>query len=300
MDDYYVFQSNYYLLKGLAEKLRTPNTSSNDLIKYMKKHQIDPNSYLTTFHSNPSEAIYVPIYWQCVQTPMHVKFFKYLQKSNADLNKIPDCTNSKKFHHALFSCHESYIPELISGMSDLKSTISINLDEQIKGKVITGNIRRILILLKVKAISKQELYKSFKTYPDLYFQVIDVLLDRINLVCRTHNQKEEVTQILLKYVKVFEFLFKFPEIKFNLYKNNTQISESNQISIYQYCANFYLYEIIVILKGHGYDESIHDKITVRYHEDMNPKLVASIRQLLNDQRYVMTCQSLDVEPDSRA
>ncbi len=294
LDEYYVFKDDYYRLKELAEKLRTPDISSDELIKFMKSHKIDVNAYLTTFHVKPELAIYVPIYWQVVSTPVHSKFFRWLINNGADITKLPDCADNSKLQHVLFACHESYIKELLISIQH-PSYVIPNLSNQIKNKILSGNIRRILILLKVKAITKKDINDVLNKSPDLYFEVLNVLIDRIHLICRTHNSKNEVQQVINKYIKVFEFIMKFKDIPMNLiYQNNN----NGNISIYEYLANFYLYEFIDLFKSNNIQIKTNLKVT--YHVDMNVKLVASIRQLLNDNRYVRTCQSLDQPIDARA
>jgi len=314
MDDYYVLQSNYYTLKDFATKIRDINISSDDLINFMKKNKIDVNSYITTF--NP--GVYVPIYWQCVQpnypnnqslsnevsdnstlsnevfsistlsNHQHIrtKFFKFLVRNNVNLLLNPDVQDSKNFKHVLMTCHESYIKDLIS----TKDSISVNLDNQILNKLYTGNIRRLIILLKYEILTTNLIQNIITLNSSLLFDILNVLIDRISFICRTHNKKSEVQSIIQKYINVFKFIFKF----------KTETLNINSMHIIQYCANFYLYEFIALFKDLLKINLNHYRFKISYHDDMNQKLVASIRQLLNDNRYVLTCKSLDITPDKRA
>lgn len=279
LDDYYVQHNDYEKLKILAEKLRTPSMTSKELIDYVINNNIDVNSYITTFNL----GIYTTIIFQIVQTTNYHDFYKFLIAKGADICKISDYDEESKFHfqHILFQCHEKYIKLLLSSCS----SININLRCQVLKKLYSGNIRRLMLLLKFNVLTVKTLSEIFKSESNIYVEVINVLIDRINLICKTSNIKSEVDKTILKYIDILKFILKF-KIDCNVIIND--------MSIIQYCANFYLYEIIEFFYFNGNIQKINEIV---YHSKMDPKFVASLRQLLNDRRYVCTANILKLPID---
>lgn len=281
--EYYVFQTNYWKLKKLLELLRTPKTESSQLIRYMKKNKLDVNSYIPL---NSDGTIYVPIIYQTTLIPTLTEFFKWLIKNGAKADKEPDTDEGVSADNILFVAHEKYLKFLTN---TLKLKIDrLDLAGQLLKKLKFGNLKRIRQLIALDVFSVSDLHSAISSSDtgELAFSVIDIMLDRINLICRTANKREDIEKVLTKYVEIIGLIKPDPLV------------ERECITLIQYCTNFYLHPIIA--------ELMKTQITlkpvpeIKYHADLDEKLVAILRQLYNDRRYVETCDLIGVVPDKRA
>jgi len=278
--EYFVFQPKYYELKKLNELLRTNGSTSEQLIDFMQEHQLDPNSYIE-FES----GIFVPIIYQVSLTPNHIKFFAWLLKHGANAKKQPDVKESILGYNILFVCYDKYLKTLIEKCHVVLSKDNNVLFPQIRKKICYGNISRIKLLLKYNVITEDRIKQAINDDKLLGYKVINVLLDRIKLVCVTHNKKDEIDKLLNKYAEIIEYIKPDP------------LQQQNSITLIQYCINFYLHPIISVLNLTHVDLTT---LSIMYHSDLDPKLVAVLRQLYNDRRYVQTCDLISIQPDNRA
>jgi hypothetical protein len=270
IDDYYVFQDNYYQLKELAVLLKDHTNTDTELIEYCKTNNIDTNSYITTFKN----GTYVPIIWQCSLLPNRVKFFKWLIANGANTKLIVD-GEKDKMYDILFACNEKYFKLLVKRNKKLSNKISVL--RQIKNKLTYGNYRRVLYLKKMNLISETEFITALKS-KDILLLTTKILIDRLGLICRTHNSQSEINQVIDKYIIVFKLII--------------QINKEIDPNVIKTLIQYYQHRLLSLL-------DIPDKLKVTYHVDMDQKVVAILRTLLNDRNYVLTCDALSFEPDSR-
>ena len=285
--EYYVFQDEYWTLKQLNQLLRTPNTESNTLIDYVSEHKIDPNCYLEL-----NEHTFVPLIYQVSLTPKHTEFFKWLVSQGANPKKLPDSDPGYPVEHILFAAHPKYLKFLTNTLNITVPRDQTSLDLLIQKKLKFGNLKRLKLLIKQRVLSANDLQRAISpNRGDLAFDAVEIMLDRINLICRTHNDKDEIDEILEKYTKIFELLRPSP------------LAQKNQITLIQYCTNFYLHPIIgSILKPLTADQRTKAVVGVeiKYHRELDERLVALLRQLYNDRRYVETCDLIGVSPVAEA
>lgn len=269
--EFYVFQPKYYPLKKLNELMRTQGTTSDELITYMTNENIDPNSYIEL-----CPRVFCPIIYQCSLTPSHAKFFLWLLKHGASPHKKLDISTDAKADHILFACHEKFLPTLIDRQHVV---LDQPVQEPITRKLCFGNLRRVKLLVKLGVLSHRDVMIAIRQ-PDLGFQIIDVLIDRIHLICNTRNEKKDIDNLLVKYAEIMKFI------------KATGCETRNEVSLAQYCAGYYLHPILKVLTN-------RPPTSVVYHEDADPKAVAIMRQLYNDFRYVETCMTCGLIPDTR-
>ena len=279
-DEYYVFQDNYYTLKELATMLRNNEVSDQILVDYITTNNIDVNSYLTTFQN----GTYVPIVYQCSLLPNRVKLFKWLTSRGANTRLVVDGPTDK-IYDILFSCNDKYLKHLVKHNKTLSK--SIDTSRQIRTKLVHGNYRRVFLLNKLSVISEDDIRNALKCkgHDMLVLETIKTMIDRLGLICRTHNSKEEVDQVIDKYLIVFGTYIKYlpgliiPDSAVNL------------------LIKYYQHKILSLLSGSN--KLTETMVTPVYHTDMNPKIVAVLRLLFNDRNYAETCDILDIEPASR-
>ncbi len=277
-DDHYVFQDNYYKLKDLAIMLKQVDIQDEKLIEYCKDHKIDPNSYLTTFQN----STYVPIIWQCSLLPNRKEFFKWLISNGSNTKLVVD-GDSDRIYDILFVCHEKYLKFLVKQNKKLSSTI--DKYRQIRTKLVHGNYRRVLLLKRLGLITDNDISISINTV-SIFLETTKTMIDRIGLICKTHNDPSEVNAVINKYLVVFD-----------IYIKNIKNPGSELDNVIDILIQYYQHDILVKLLPFT-DISVTKKIVI-YHEDMDPKTVAVLRILFNDRNYVKTCDVLDIEPDRR-
>lgn len=278
--EYYVFQQKYYQLKKLGELLRTAGVTSDELIEYTIRESLDPNSYIEFCN-----GVFCPIIYQCSLTPSHIKFFLWLLKHGANPHKMLDVSDRARADHILFVCHERFMPILIDKCKVTMKDVPVEtVRETIIRKLTFGNLRRIRLLVKFRVIKPTDVLQvQSSTIPDLGFQVVDVLIDRIGLICQTYNEKKDIDNLLSKYTEVMKFI------------KTTGSETRSGVTLTQYCAGYYLHPLIATFP----DAKIVNAKVI-YHADADPKIVAVLRQLFNDFRYVETCKLCGSAIDERA
>lgn len=266
-DDYYVFQKDYYVLKKLSEMFHIPDLDYKIIIKYIISNNIDVNSYIYY-----KKDVYVPIIYKCSLTPSinHQKCFKWLLDHGANPYLIPDAEKENRVN-ILFVCNEIYIPSL-NRKNDIKNDIISKIDidiDNVLNKLRYGNLRRLIILNKYGYI---DTIISYKKYIDdkFYFEMIDIMITRINLICKTSNDGDMITKVIDKYVEIYRLLDPDPNIKYN----NT--------SLLQYIINFYLVKLAKLLITRY---STKEDIILKYHTEFDPLVVAVLRHLYNDRNF---------------
>lgn len=275
--EYFVFKKDYFRLNDLLQLLRSPGTTSSQLITFMLEFNIDVNSYIEL-----SEGVFAPIIYHVCHTPQHVDFFLWLLKNGANPKKIPDVVNGKFAYHILFCCNIKYLKTLIE---KCRVTLPQCCDVQIKRKLCYGDIKRINALIKLGLLTKKGVIQATLDDPIFPFAIVDVLLDRIKLVCSTHNTRTEIDALLEKYASVFQLIKPKGDLV------------CNSITLLQYCINFYLHPLIPHIQTADTASTV---FCPKYHLDLDQKLVATLRQLYNDRRYILTCDVIGSVPDSRA
>ena len=273
-EEYYVFQPNYYQLKTLSEMMNDRKISFKDIIRFIVRNKIDLNSYIKLGNDH---KIFVPLIYACSLTPHLEKVFIYLLKNKADPTKIPDADDDAT-DDLLFVCHEKYFKTLIKNGCTVDPK---RKSRQIRKKIQYGNYKRLMLLLKHNLINEKDIAVSVDE--KIYIDCVKVLIDRIYLICGTTNMKADVDTMISKYVTVFLFIQKYSS---NVHRNTelTEILKNNYL--------FELLELPFIIKT--------DVTAPKYHEDMDDKIVAMLRQLYNDYRYTRTCQILNLKADTRA
>ena len=282
-DDYYVFQDNYYVLKELATMFRDSEVSDHKLVDYITFNNIDVNSYITTFSQN---GTYVPIVYQCSLLPNRVKLFKWLVSQGANTRLVVDGPPNK-IYDILFSCNDKYLKYLVKKNNTLSRSIDTN--RQIRAKFVHGNYRRVFLLNKLSVISDIDIKNALQSqgHDMLVLETIKTMIDRLGLICRTHNTKSEVDQVTDKYLIVFGTYIKYlPDL----------VIPDSAVNI---LVEYYQHKILALLSASNKLPEPKTKTNPIYHTDMNPKIVAVLRLLLNDRNYAETCDVLDIEPDSK-
>ena len=279
-DDYYVFQDNYYVLKNLAILLRKSEVLDKEVVDYIISNNIDVNSYLTTFQNGH----YIPIIYQCSLLPNRVKLFKYLVSKGAKTRLIADGPHNK-IYDILFSCHDKYLKYLVKHNKTLSK--SIDTSRQIRTKLIHGNYRRVFLLNKLSVISEEDITNAMKDHDWLILETIKTMIDRLGLICRTHNVRDEVDHVINKYLVIFGIYIKYlPDLTI-------------PYSAVSLLVKYYQHKVLALLSASCKLQDLPDDLNPIYHADMNPKNVAVLRLLFNDLNYAKTCDVLEIEPDDR-
>lgn len=282
-DEYYIYQPHYKQLKELARMISDYNVDNNTIINYIKEHKLDPNSYITTFIPD----LYVPLIFRVSQLPYEkrLKLTCWLLKHGADLTKKPDSSDSQKIDDIMFVCNERYLTTFTKNGCKINKDI---LHLSIIRKLHYAGIKRIQLLCKLGLMDSHMVYEiAQKNSLEILPKMLDTLLDRVYFISKTTNIKDHVDHTINQFADTISYLR----------VSATTVLQEQNITVAQFCTNYYLHQLLTRMKEINLVKS---QLKVTYHEDMNPKIVAKLRHLLNDRRYVETCDFLEQEPEKRA
>jgi len=260
-DEYYVFQPHYYILKDLSKMIADKNVLCQELKSYMELNKLDANSYINYIREHEKSSIWMPLVYFVSMYDFRVDFFKYLISAGADPRKL---TDSDIELNICFICHDRYL-QYLSQKAPPKKNVSV----QIQSKLVSGTTERLRQLLKLNALTSTQIKEAVRE-PVLATDIINMFINRIMVVSLNFDERVQLThQLIEKYLDVFQFMKTY---------------DANLVSIQDLCKKYYLYEFLEMIEGtHSEEEPL-------YHTHMDATLVASLRPLLNDKRYVKTCE----------
>ena len=276
--EYYVFQSNYYGLKNIAQKF-ADLAPAEEILNEIKTQNIDVNSYVTTFGYG-----FVPIIYQSTCSPKYESVFIYLINHGANPNLLPDadCVND-----ILFVCHEKYLKTLIKLKCQLQPT---EVHRQILAKLRYGDIRRLKLLIKYRVLKLEQISELTKS-DELAFDIISGLIEQVMHICVNCGEKPAIDCVLKRHYDTLEFMIKHG-LKITVTSQRKRVhtlhepsATAGSVSLIQYATDYYLADIVSLLLKNGCSP-----VPVIFHEKMDPQLVAILRHLYNDRNYARLCE----------
>jgi hypothetical protein len=215
----------------LVKLMVDQNTSSQDVVNYMKIFHVSPDLYLPSFDGNQQ----LPLIYYCCRNPKFDDLFSYLLGLKVNLLAQIKCDNPDWVIELLYYSQTKYIPALIKGGCTLDPDKITRSGQKL---LVRGNINKLMVLYKYKAITKEQLLQIIRE-PGVIFRVLDFLYERLYRVCRSVRnqvkQKELVDETVRNYVKIFKLFFKNGV-------NVNQIEDGD--SLLQRILNTYLVDII--------------------------------------------------------
>lgn len=215
----------------LVKLMVDQNTSSQDVVNYMKIFHVNPDLYLPSVDGNQQ----LPLIYYCCRNPKFDDLFSYLLGLKVNLHTQIKCDNPDLVIELLYYSQTKYIPALIKGGCTLDPD---KISSSGRKLLVRGNINKLMLLYKYKAITKEQLLQIIHE-PGVIFRVLDFLYERLYRVCRSVRnqvkQKELVDETVRNYVKIFKLFFKNGV-------NVNQIEDGD--SLLQRILNTYLVDLI--------------------------------------------------------
>jgi hypothetical protein len=205
-------KDNARILVNLLKMMVNPRTNSQELITYIETNKIDPNTYLTSVDGYITDVdckeVHIPLIYYCCSNPNLTQFFAHLIRKGVDLNRGIVSENDDDKIELLYYSQPVYIPVLTSkGCKLALPQLSKNLEKLLLG----GNIIKVMTLHKYNAITKEQLYDVVQK-PLLIFRVLDILYQKIYVICQQIHDKNKLKQItselITNYCNVFKLFFK--------------------------------------------------------------------------------------------
>lgn len=275
MNSYYENHINYDKICYLRS-LKDPH----EILDFIKTHNLPLNSYI-----EQKKNYWVPLIYYFSTRSEFASVVSYLlgRKKQLNFSLGADGPNPE---HILFTCHSMYFSEL----SKLFNKLSIRdtcTQNGIKKKILSCEWRRIRLLEKHNHLNPVDTAKILND-PSLILNMLKSIRDFLLFKFSALEEKEELPdkmavleQVMKKLVETIRFILSYG---IKLKKDDIQ-----------FCIDMYLYEILSLPDVRAIEK---DSLkTVEYHEFKDAFTVAVLRPLLNDARYVKTCETLNVEPD---
>ena len=260
-------ETNTNIVINLLKLITSIKTTSNDVILFLKKYNIDSNIYLPYM----AEDGEIPLLFYCCANNKYNELFQYLLNNNVNVhNKM----NTKNPIDLLYYSQIEYIPTLISKNVVLsKETFLINGEKLLIG----GNIKKLMLLYKYNAIDKNDLLTLIHTN-NLLFNVLERLYERIFFICKNSNNNELLRSNYNDTIKNYSDVFKL------ILTNGVNINQlnNNSIPFMQDVLNTYIYDIIKVLLQ--YNPELDDVNLIHYSNfDLTNRQIMSF--LYNKDNY---------------
>jgi hypothetical protein len=221
------------------------------------------------------------IYYTCLKAE-YADIVKALLRKGADVNKQPDCDT---YDYLPFVCNSLFLKTIAKRFKGLPDKDT--LERSIHHRLNVGDSKRLEYLVLLCIIQEDTIKEYVIARKDTV--IIDILKTMIGYLTyvytikatqpgSTCNLTEETTNTIAKFHDCIEFLVRMGATK-------TQ-------ELFDYCVEHYLFELlrIVFTADTAFTKPI-------YHTQKNSTVAAILRPLLNDHRYVKTCEVCGVTPD---
>ncbi len=193
------------ILTDLLKLLVSPKVTSAELITYMEKYPISPDTYLLSFQKD----VQLPLIYYCCSHSNLQEFFNYLITKNVNVMAEMVCDQDPtKQIELLYYSQTEYIPTLINRGCHLRPERIVDSGEKL---LIRGNISKLMTLYKHGVMTKSNLLQITQQ-PLLMFKVLDHLYERFFYLCRetpNHTQLQPLLDELVRnYINVFKLFLK--------------------------------------------------------------------------------------------
>ncbi len=275
--EYYASLPEFYHVEELRMLLSSNDTTSDDLITFIKTSKIPINTFIKGLRPNE----WIPLIHAVCHSAKYQDAVKFLIKKGANLHLLPDA-DADVSEPLLFSCDLLYFKFLYDAGCRIPAT---NQSHNIKRKLRSADIKRLKIMLKLNLLTIKDVLTATED-PILYClkSMKEYFVYAFNIRKGVPNLQLELTTTMEKLIHCITYLLKW----------NAPVTDDTV----KYCVDFYMYEVLNLpevkakIGMHGSGAG-----GVIYHEHKDSLTVAILRPLLNDARYEKTCMALGIKPD---
>jgi len=275
-------KSTFYGTHNLSVVVQNDTITQSTVLKYIKKHKIHPDSYL----SLPNTNTYVPLVWYFAITHTNerpwIKIVKLLLKHHCDINKQPDTESPNECPVLLTDCHQVFFTLFLKQTPEFDIPQE-HLDSKMTSLLTDAKFFRVGMLCK-RYPSVSESLKRVSTDATCVSVIKKLILRLVTLssclIKTPEKAYDPITNLVHEYF-----------VTINMLVNNGMVPSSDTL---QLAVNYYLTDIVKILLTRIVSSN---GIVVPKHEDMceDPNkelLVVCLRHLFNDYNYAMITEAL--------
>jgi len=273
-DVYYKSLSNYHYLCEWQQLIKDGKTEA--AVAYWKAKEL--RSGQNTYVMIKPDSWVSPLYFCCLSA-QNGAMVKLLLSRGADPDQIPD---SDTADYLPFVCKSLFLKTLSDRHKGGPFKRCDMLDRSICHRLNTGDSTRLVYLINLGLLDKKTIKDYVLGHSDIILEKIQIMIKYLTYyynVRSSLNLAEETEKTVSKFCNVVKFLIKY----------GAAVTEQTV----QICICHYLYEILPIFKT-----QYPCLPEPQYHTQMDGCYVAMIRPLLNDKRYVLTCEVTGHKPDS--
>lgn len=259
------------ILINLLKLITNNKPDSKAIISYIESNNIDPNTYLPSVYQ---QEIQMPLIYYCCSHPDLMDLFTYLINKNVNVQASMVCDQDPSQQiELLYYSQIIYIPTLIEKGCQLNPQMIPMCGEQL---LIKGNITKLIILYKHKAITKEQLLEIIHQ-PNLLFRVLDYLYERIYSLCQQKISEEHQKKIVNDLIKNYQNVFKL------FFKNGININQiENNETFLQRVLNTYFYDLIDLTLQY---QPNYDNIEFLHYSNFNLTNRQVMKIIYNDDNY---------------
>lgn len=223
-----------------------------------------------------------PLYYCCLRADAG-DMIKLLLRTGADPDQQPD---SEVCDYLPFVCHSLYLKTLVAKHKGGPYIRCDMLDRSITHRLNVGNVRRLVHLINLKVLDCEIVRSYIRDNPDIIEDKLQTMIRYLTYYYNVRTQSEELNlteetnRVTEKFRDTVEFLIRY----------GAQPTE-NAITL---CLDHYLHEIWSAIVSKDANKKVPPP---QYHTQMNSTKVATLRPLLNDDRYVKMCLVTGHQPD---
>lgn len=286
--DYYKELSQYKYLDEIRQMIQkqTDNaTVQKKVTHYLDSGLIKINDYIQ--HPYHKQDCWVPLIYAFVLFDTYHGTVSYLLKKGADPKMQPD-VDAELVEPIILACHSLYLAHLLKLGCDVKYSKEV-LEHNMLMKLRTAEWRRLDILHRKGYLNMKTLTTGYKG--DLVYYCVknmkEYLMYCYNIRQDQFDKTEETDKVIRKFVETVTHIHEW--------------GHPPSVTSVEFCIGFYMYEFLKIKQFKHIVEYAKSRCIeqLKFHEDMDPVVVATYRPLLNDGRYTATCKALDIQSDPR-
>ncbi len=263
---YYTSVGNYSHIKELRDSILNLHKGDAELMAFIQIHDIPVNCYVH------DKNLWVPLVFMCMRFKERQGLVKYLLKHGANVKLQPDGVDN-----ILITCHSCYLQYLTKAGCTLS-----NIDTYIMRQLRGGSVCRLQQLIKLGILHVSDIDKFMGDHPNIMQELAETMVKYLfyafNLKTNVENKKDELNRTIDMTRESLKFVISSGAVLHKEYVT--------------YCASYYLHEFLEDI-----DTDMKYACVVPYHPHMPGEVVSMLRPLLNDYRYVKTCETCRVKPE---
>lgn len=273
-DDFY--NSMPYQQRLHAWKEILDHGDIKDAVAYWVEHgsELNVNAYVKRGQQ------WFPVVYYCCLDPKKAAMTRCLMMKGADIDLLPD---ADRYEYLPFVCNSLYLITIAKKTKHRPYAMSPVLIRSINNRLNGGDSRRLDHLMRLNLLSEEAVRHVIRTSKDIILDKLQTMVKYLTYMYNVRapadeglNVKEETDRAICKFVLTVEFLI--------VHSAESTAEAAN------YCVDHYLHEFLHMFKEHKLTEPV-------YHTQKNSTLTAVLRPLLNDRRYVHTCEACGTVPD---